>query len=92
MRKGGQLSSEGPMSLTVRYNCHAPGETVITVRIGKRRRLIFPRLRWHNLSICLLLQRWRTKHTMRWSGLGAKRAAMLISPQLVDKAQARVAR
>ena len=35
MRKGGQLSSEGPMSLTVRYNCHAQGETVITVRIGK---------------------------------------------------------
>ena len=36
MRKGGQLSSEGPMPLTVRYNCHAPGETVITMRIGKR--------------------------------------------------------
>ena len=34
MRKGGQLSSEEPMSLTVRYNCHAPGETIITMRIG----------------------------------------------------------
>lgn len=34
MRKGGQLSSDGPMPLTIRYNCHAPGETVITVRIA----------------------------------------------------------
>jgi hypothetical protein len=34
MRKGGQLSSEGPLPLTVRYNCHAPGETVVTVRCG----------------------------------------------------------
>ena len=92
MRKGGQLSSEGPMSLTVRYNCHAPGETVITVRIGKRRRLLSLRLRWYNLSICLLPQKWRTKHTMQWSGLGAKRAVMLISPQLVDKGQDRVVR
>ena len=33
MRKGGQLSSEGPLALTVRYNCHSPGSAVVTLRM-----------------------------------------------------------